>query len=200
MGSSAGAAGRTPSWGGQVPRAARSGEENKTFGMTEQLHHTFLPFLPSSKQEGFLRVPQVTVVWSSSRPYKCSYKKFSSLQKFSSFPLVTIVWSFLSFLPCLSLVLAGSRELSKREECRLFLFLSVASFAYRLFLFSVLLSWTGGTRRAVWLKLSPRPMLSPAVLLKLSPHAFVCLCLSPVASSPRSRALSSSAFPVLLGF
>jgi hypothetical protein len=27
--------------------------------------------------------------------------------------------------------------------------------------------WTGGTRRAVWLK------LSPAVLLKLSPHAFV---------------------------
>jgi hypothetical protein len=61
-------------------------------------------------------------------------------------------------------------------------------------------------RRAVWLmlspavllKLSPRPMLSPAVLLKLSPHAF-CLCLSPVASSPRSRASSSSAFPVLLG-
>jgi hypothetical protein len=30
-------------------------------------------------------------------------------------------------------------------------------------------------------------------------HAF-CLCLSPVASSPRSRALSSSASPVLLGF
>jgi hypothetical protein len=120
--------------------------------------------------------------------------------------------------------------------CRLFLFLS---FAYRLFLFSVLLFLdrrhpTGGLahalagglaqafaarsgscsrrrcgssfRRAVWLmlspavllKLSPRPMLSPAVLLKLSPHAF-CLCLSPVASSPRSRASSSSAFPVLLG-
>jgi hypothetical protein len=30
-------------------------------------------------------------------------------------------------------------------------------------------------------------------------HAF-CPCLSPVASSPRSRALSSSASPVLLGF
>jgi hypothetical protein len=52
-----------------------------------------------------------------------------------------------------------------------------------------------------------RRALSPAVWPKLSPlHAFVpCflpvyLCLSPVASSPRSRALSSCASPVLLGF
>jgi hypothetical protein len=73
----------------------------------------------------------------------------------------------------------------------LFLFCSVSScFFSRCFFSWLMLS------PAVLLKLSPRPMLSPAVLLKLSPHAF-CLCLSPVASSPRSRASSSSAFPVL---
>jgi hypothetical protein len=102
--------------------------------------------------------------------------------------------------------------------CRLFLFLS---FAYRLFLFSVLLfldrrhpmgglahAFAGGLpgssfrrrsgssfRRAPCFR---RRSYSSSRRLLLS-HAF-CPYLSPVASSPRSRALSSSASPVLLGF
>jgi hypothetical protein len=56
--------------------------------------------------------------------------------------------------------------------CRLFLFLSVASFLVGCFF-----SWTGGTRRAVWLRLPPAVWLklSPAVWLKLSPAVWLKL-------------------------
>jgi hypothetical protein len=95
------------------------------------------------------------------------------------------------------------------HACRLFLFLS---FAYRLFLFSVLLFLdrrhpTGGLaqafaarsgssfRRAVWL------MLSPAVLLKLSPRPMLSAFV--FRRWPQALAVvpqvHSSAFPVLLG-
>jgi hypothetical protein len=58
--------------------------------------------------------------------------------------------------------------------CRLFLFLSVASFLVGCFF-----SWTGGTRRAVWLKLSPAVWLklSPAVWLKLQTLAACFGCM-----------------------
>jgi hypothetical protein len=123
-----------------------------------------------------------------------------------------LVLPFLSF-PCLSLVLAGSRELSKREECRLFLCLSAVSFLGASFPGQAAPDGRSGScfrrrsgscfrrrsgssfRRAPCFR---RRSCSSSRRMLLC-HAF-CLCLSPVASSPRSRALSSSASPVLLGF
>jgi hypothetical protein len=101
--------------------------------------------------------------------------------------------------------------------CRLFHFLS---FADGLFPFFLLLFRNRGSQRAVWLMLSPRGLAhaftaqsgscfrcapcfyggscssSRRMLLSRS----FCFCLSPVASSPRSHTLSSSASPVLLCF
>jgi hypothetical protein len=132
-----------------------------------------------------------------------------------------LVLPFLSTSSLIGLILAGSRELSKREECRLFLFLS---FAYRLFLFSVLLfldwrhpmgglagglarAFAGGLaqafaaqsgssfRRRSGSSFSPRGLAHAFAggLAQALTACFLPFCLSPVAC----RALSSSALPVL---
>jgi hypothetical protein len=77
------------------------------------------------------------------------------------------------------------------QNCRLFLFLSVASFLVGCFF-----SWTGAVAAP-----DGRSGSSSRRASCLCPMLFAfCPMLSPVASSPRSRALSSSASSVLLGF